>query len=179
MSAQGTDQNGGAIANKNNNEKKAPTILEIQSSEHIHVSASPTVISQNVLSVGAEGQRTGVSAVPSGIDSDVFSQSIDDRIDIVFPKRKSTYYSLTESEIDAYAQFGWFSTILLTLFGAFVGFSLGCVIAIIQGNSSSTAYATLKSSAILTGVVSLIFLGFAIVLIYFQQKNKKEWKSKV
>ena len=102
---------------------------------------------------------------------------LDDRLDIKFPKRKSTYYSVTESEIEMYAQLGWLSSLLLTLFGTSSGFTLGCVAAMVQGNLPSNSQSVFLWLAWVTGVISVIFLAIAIYLIMQQSKSKKAWET--
>ena len=86
-------------------------------------------------------------------------------VDVRYSKRQSIYYSVTEPEIEVYAQFGWLATIFLTLFGASAGFSLGCVTALLQGNIPTNAHNALVMSSIVTGTVSAVFLIISITLI--------------
>ncbi len=94
-----------------------------------------------------------------------------------FQKRRSLYYSVTEAEINMYAQLGLISTLFLTLFGAFIGIVGGCFIALVQENIPFEARALLKSIGWVTGIVSVIFLFFAMLFIWLQIKNKKAWES--
>ncbi len=101
----------------------------------------------------------------------------DDRLEIQFPRRKSIYYSVTEPEIEVYAQFGWLSTIFLTFFGASAGFALGCVTAMLQGNIPTSAQNTLTALSATMGIVSAVFLVLAIALILLQSKNRRAWRA--
>jgi hypothetical protein len=94
-----------------------------------------------------------------------------------FQKRKSIYFSVTESEINMYAQLGVISTLLLTLFGAFIGIAAGCFLALVQENIPAEAQTLLQSTGWVTMIVSIIFFGFALWFIYLQFKNKKSWES--
>ena len=100
-----------------------------------------------------------------------------DRLEVDFPKRKSTFYSVTESEINIYAQLGWISTFSLTLFGTFAGLALGCVVSLLQDNLPAAATSTLNAIAWVTGIVSIIFLITAIVLLVLQFRSKKSWEA--
>src|SRR5215204_6428088 len=63
---------------------------------------------------------------------------------VEYPSRQARFFSLTESEIETYAQFGFLSSIALTFFGTFTGFVLGCLVALIQGNLSEASTSVLK-----------------------------------
>jgi hypothetical protein len=107
---------------------------------------------------------------------DAFGPNTEGRLDVKFPKRRCTYYSVTEAEIEVYAQFGWLSSMFLTLFGASLGFSLGCVVALVQGNIPADAQTTLWWLAGSIGLVSVVFLVITITLVVLQRKNRKTWK---
>ena len=92
-------------------------------------------------------------------------------------KRSSTFYSVTESEIEMYSQYGLLSSILLTLFGAFIGFSFGCIVPILQGGLTMDVQITLWWLAGATGLSALIFFGLSIIIARLQNKTKQTWKS--
>ena len=94
-----------------------------------------------------------------------------------FQKRQSIYYSLTEAEINMYAQLGVISTVFLTLFGALVGFAGGCFIALIQENIPYEAEILLKTIGWATGIISIVFFIVAMWFIRLQYNNKKSWES--
>ena len=94
-----------------------------------------------------------------------------------FQKRKSTYYSVTESEINMYAQLGVISTLFLTLFGALIGFAGGCLVALIQKNIPYETEILLKIIGLITGFISIIFLIVSLWFIRLQFNNKKLWES--
>jgi hypothetical protein len=99
-------------------------------------------------------------------------------VEVTFPKRKAKFYSITDSEINTYAQLGWFATVLLTLFGAFVGVSSGSYLTLQQKDLPINTVSSLNSVMWTTGIVAAIFLLLAIVLIIIQAKNKKSWEQK-
>ena len=92
-------------------------------------------------------------------------------------KRKAVYYSLTETEIDSYADLGWMATFCLTFFGIGSGFCGGCVIALIQSPPPSLISSPLYWMSWVSGFFSAVLLVFAIMLLYFQRKQKQQWKS--
>jgi hypothetical protein len=130
---------------------------------------------QHVVTVG-DSSISNVTQVATDVRTSPLGD-IDERLVINFAERSSTYYSVTEAEIEVYAQFGWLSSIFLTLFGTFSGFSLGCVAAIVQGNIPTATQTVLWWLTGTTGIISAILLVIAIVLVIIQNKNKKTWKS--
>ena len=94
-----------------------------------------------------------------------------------FPKRKSIYYSVTEAEINIYAQLGWISTLFLAIFGVLIGLAFGCYVALIQEDIPSEAQSLLKSTGWITGIISIIFFASALYFIFLQKQNKKAWES--
>ena len=97
-------------------------------------------------------------------------------IEVTFPRRSSIYYSITESEINSYATFGWLATIFLTFFGAFAGFAFGGLVALQQPNLPGSVTSTLSALTWTTGIVSILFIILAVVSIVIQAKNKKAWE---
>ena len=78
---------------------------------------------------GGEGSAVA-AAEPMSNGGGIVARAVQEHIQIDLEPRKSTYYSVTDAEIDVYAQFGWLSTVFLSLSGTFLGFALGCVAAI-------------------------------------------------
>jgi len=126
-------------------------------------------IDQNVVGVDSR-----VTVVRQSYEA---SSVLAERLEVDFPKRKSTYFSVTEAEINNYAQLGWLSTVSLTLFGAFLGLVLGCVVALLQDSLPATAISTLNALAWFSGIVAVIFLAVAILLLVSQVRSKKAWES--
>lgn len=91
-------------------------------------------------------------------------------------KRSSTFFSISEAEIEIYAQYSWLSSLFLTIFGVFMGFATGCYVAIIQTNNS-TVNNTLWWLAGITFFSSIIFITLAIILNKLAKKNLKKWES--
>jgi hypothetical protein len=116
--------------------------------------------------------KTPTSYLPMEEEEEDYSS----RLDIQFPKRRSVYYSITEAEVNMYAQLGWISTVCLTLFGAFIGLAFGCFVGTIQDNIPIIARSVLTSIMWVTGFVSLIFFIISIVFIVLQSRSKKEWE---
>ncbi|MBE0682069.1 MAG: hypothetical protein IH589_09140 [Anaerolineales bacterium] len=98
-------------------------------------------------------------------------------VKVTFPERDAVYYSVTEAEINNYAQLGWLATLFLTFFGVFAGLLCGGLIAIQQGGLSEKSYATIYSINWFSSIVGMIFLLLAILLMVLQSKSKKDWKS--
>lgn len=122
----------------------------------------------------------GTAIVGGAIAGDVTGIPViggNDRVDIKFPRRKSVYYSVTESEIESYAQFGLLSNICLTLFGLLAGFGLGCVAALAQGNIPDAGKTTLSWLIGISMVIALIFLALSLFLAYAQNTSKKTWRT--
>lgn len=105
--------------------------------------------------------------------SQIYKQSVK----VTFPERDAVYYSVTEAEINNYAQLGWLANIFLTFFGIFAGLLGGGVIAIQQGGLSEKSHAVIYSINWVSSIVGVIFLLFAIVLMVLQSNSKKDWKS--
>ena len=141
------------------------------SSQDTNVRSSQNVrgISQNVI--------VGDSQVQIVRQRLADTSTLADRLEVEFPKRKSTFYSVTESEINIYAQLGWISTFSLTLFGTFAGLALGCIVALLQDNLPAAATSTLNAIGWVTGVVSTIFSILAIVMMVVQFRSKKSWEA--
>ncbi len=97
-------------------------------------------------------------------------------VSVKYQKRESIYYSITDSEIDVYAQLGWISNIFLTFFGASTGVCFACLLAQKQGNIPASAIVFFNTLGWATAIVSLIFLAFSILFIILQAKNKNKWK---
>lgn len=96
---------------------------------------------------------------------------------VAHTSRQAHFYSITESEIENYAQFGFLSSISLTLFGTFAGFIFGCLVALIQGNLSEASTSVFHWLIGLASVVALVFLIAAIYLWRLQRSNAAEWKN--
>jgi hypothetical protein len=99
-------------------------------------------------------------------------QNYDPTILLYQQQRKAIYYSLSDSEIETYSQFGWLITFCLTFFGLGGGLSGGCVIALIQTPPSQLISSSLFWFALVSGLFSLILAG---ILLYFQRTQKKMW----
>lgn len=128
--------------------------------------------SQNV--IDPKGNRK-VVASPSGTEGGEAP-----RVPIVNVKhgsRHAVFYSVTEDEIENHAQLGFLSSISLTLFGTTLGFVLGCLVALIQGDLSETATTVFVYLALLTAVFTLIFLVASIYLWRLRKRNSQVWKS--
>lgn len=132
------------------------------------------VINQNVLSPNLDNE---VRVVASGMNHGAIWIGGDPRVDVRFQIRTSIYYSVTEAEIETYAQFGWLTTILLTILGILWGLALGCIVALLQGNLSASSQASLISCTILGGILGLVFLLLAVWMIRKQSQAKKDWKN--
>lgn len=100
-------------------------------------------------------------------------------VTIKYQRRTSRFYSLTDAEIEMYANTGWAANILLTLCGIFGGFALGCVVSLMQGSSSLASQAMLSASAVLSGIVGVLFLLLAAASFWFQRKVKRLWEIAV
>jgi ABC-type amino acid transport system permease subunit len=98
-------------------------------------------------------------------------------VTIKYQRRTSKFFSLTDAEIEMYASWGWASTILLTLFGAFIGFSLGCAVALMQGNLTPVSQAMLTSAAVVSAVPAIVFLVLAVAATLYQRKLKNQWET--
>lgn len=97
-------------------------------------------------------------------------------VTIQYRRRTSRFYSLTSAEIEMHASLGWWANFLLALFGAFSGFTLGCVVSIMQGDLLDAPLAALTYGATVSGVTALIFLILAAVSLFLQWKTKKQWE---
>lgn len=97
-------------------------------------------------------------------------------VTIQYQRRTSRFYSLTNAEIEMYANLGWATNILMALFGASGGFALGCAVALMQGGLPSAPYAALTSSAIVSGVSVILFLALAFGSILLQAKTRRQWE---
>jgi hypothetical protein len=91
-------------------------------------------------------------------------------------KRSSTYYPVTEAEMDDYAQLGFLSSLFLTLFGLFAGFVGGCITALAQGTIPDPSKSILMGLSVGAGFVSVVFLCISIFYRVLQSKHKKRWK---
>jgi hypothetical protein len=99
------------------------------------------------------------------------------RVNIKFPPRQSTFYSVTEAEIEIYAQLNLFANICLTLFGLLAGFSLGCVAALAQGNIPDPGKTALTWLVGIAGIIAIVFLILSLFLAFAQHNSKKFWRS--
>jgi hypothetical protein len=146
--------------------------LVISSSEDIENTSTKAPISEDMPEF-SEPQRYGTRTDTPEDDEDEYSSPVINE----FTKRKSVYYSVTESEINMYSQLGWISTIFLTIYGILIGIASGCFIALQQNGIPNYAQALLKSTGWVTFIISFIFIGFTVVFIWMQAKNKKAWQS--
>jgi hypothetical protein len=103
--------------------------------------------------------------------------SSDSTVTNEYVPRKSKYYSITEAEINTYSQLGLISTILFVVGGLTGGFSLGCLVSIIQESSNIAAKTLLTWLAGAMGIVTLLFFGFAITLEIIKWYSKKSWNT--
>jgi len=129
--------------------------------------------------VGEEGTP---ERVPTPRSKELNDESVRVPVPVVkvrHPSRSATFYSVTEDEIDNYAQFTFLSSIALTLFGVFAGFTIGCVVALIQGDLSETSIAVFWALIGLTAAVTVIFLVASIHLYRLGGRTKKTIKSSI
>ena len=127
------------------------------------------------VTAGEEGSAVPATE-PVEHEGGIVARAVQGHIQIDLEPRRSTYYSVTDAEIDVYAQFGWLSTIFLSLSGISTGFALGCVTAIAQGTLQAPADYTFRWIGGIAAVVAGVFFVLACALKYLQRENKKTWK---
>ncbi|MBI9042911.1 MAG: hypothetical protein JEZ06_00410 [Anaerolineaceae bacterium] len=91
-------------------------------------------------------------------------------------QRTSTYYSITEAEIDNYANLSLLATTFFSLFGLIGGFALGCIVPIILESLDEQTKTYMILLASICGSIAFIFLIIAFFLEILKWKNKKVWK---
>lgn len=113
-----------------------------------------------------------VDSLPGGVS---IEHSVPVRI--MTPQRTIEFCQVTDAEIEVYASTGWAATILLTLVGAFGGFALGCVVALMQGGLQLGPKATIATAAWISGITAVLFLVLAVVALLMQRKVSHPWKT--
>ena len=96
-------------------------------------------------------------------------------VTVVVSKRIAGYYIVSPEELEDYAQFGWLSTIFLSLFALFAGFTLSCAILLVEGNLTISSQINLRWLSGLGCFVSVIFFVVSIALLIIQKNKKKRW----